>query len=515
MLFKTRSPVTRRTNVRASSMSVSRQRGFTLIELSITLLIIAVLSVIATKKILNDADDASAAATGTYVNSAAAGLERFVIMNFTSLSNGTSVSGVATATQPSMAELKTLGRLPTTFPSFAPNQQQLRFDIVRTSCPGSGCTLTATACLTAPMTVRGIYRDDLVTQAMVSMGGHGGRSHLNAGAIVRGASFSVANPLGNVEGVLCGSNAVDAALYDQFAKMNDTRDPNFQGNVSIAGGLKVGAGSSGSTSCALGEILTSGQIISRASNCVSRAWLDGTSGQIGVANASGTTRVLMDGSNGSLSSMDASGTTRGGLRYNGAAQSEFFADSVTNNAGTAGVRSDGTVFASNAVLSGATLNATSTIGGACPTDAAMSWALQGTRYTLVRCTGGVWTSTGGLAVATLGTACSPDGSPAVSSAGAQLICSGGSYVNLTDRMGKFIAMEAYTVSDGGTIPKPICQAGSVGSAAYLLAGNETQNIQTINRYTQDVGTSWIAYLRNGATNVAISGDFIAQTYCLY
>lgn len=492
MLFKKRPFVTQEN--RTPKLGVSKQRGFTLIELSITLLIIGILSLFAMKKTLQDVDDASASAIGAYVSTAAAGLDNYVIMNFTSLTNGTSVAGVATGTQPSITELRTLGRLPTSFPSFSPNQQQLRFDIVRTSCPGTGCTLTATACLTAPMTVHGTYRDDLVTQAMISMGGHGGRSHLNAGSVVRGATFNVANPLGNVEGILCGANAVDAALYAQFTKMNDTRDPNFQGNVSIAGSLKVGSGTNGSTSCALGEILTSGQIISRASNCINRAWLDGTNGQVGVANAAGTTRALMDGTTGSFTSMDASGTTRAGVRYNGAGQSELFSD--------------------NAVLSGATLNATASIGAVCATEAAMSWALQGTRYTLVRCTSGFWTSTGGLAVATLGSTCSPDGSPAVTTTGAQLICSGGTYVNLTDRMGKFIPMEAYTVSDGGTIPKPLCQSGSTGTAAYLLAGNETQNIQTTNRYIQDVGTSWIAYLRNGS-NAVIAGDFVAQTYCLY
>jgi hypothetical protein len=164
---------------------------------------------------------------------------------------------------------------------------------------------------------------------------------------------------------------------------------------------------------------------------------------------------------------------------------------------------------------GITLNSVVAVGASCPTNGAMSWALQGTNYSIVRCSSNVWASAGGLPTSAVGASCSPDGTPAVSGSGAMLICSGGTFVSAADRFGKIIFMNSYVVSDSSFIPKPICSSGSVGTAAYLLAGNESQNIQTINRYTQDVGTGWYAYMRNGSTLAAISGDFIAQTYCLY
>jgi len=219
-------------------------------------------------------DEAIAEATGVYVNVAAAGLQRYLLLNHDALASGTTtVSGVGVALQPTLAELKALGRISTTLPSFTPTQQQVRFDITRSNCPGTACTMAASVCTTMAYTVRGKFRDDLATVAMMAMSGAGGRSHIGAGSTVRGPSFSMDNPAGNIEGVVCAQNVVDAALYDRFVQRYDTRDPNLQGSLTTAGTVTSATGvgtSDGVATCLRAALTTDGQLLARAANCLER-----------------------------------------------------------------------------------------------------------------------------------------------------------------------------------------------------------------------------------------------------
>lgn len=214
------------------------QRGFALVELTIALLIAAVLGIYATARVVQTVDDATAQSTGVYVNSAGVWAERYVLQNYDALATGGPVPGVVNPLQPTFTELKALGRLPSTFPQFSPSQQQLRFDVARTACPGAGCVITATACLTTPLLIRGLAREDLATVAVIAMQGNGGRSQIGNGAVVRGAGFTMPNPVpGNPVGIICGQTVVDSALYNQFVKVRDTRDPDLQGGMTLSGAL--------------------------------------------------------------------------------------------------------------------------------------------------------------------------------------------------------------------------------------------------------------------------------------
>jgi len=76
-----------------------RQRGFALVELTLTLLVVAALSIYATSKVVQATDEAIAEATGVNVNVAAAGLERYLLFNRDTLASGTTtVSGVGVLT---------------------------------------------------------------------------------------------------------------------------------------------------------------------------------------------------------------------------------------------------------------------------------------------------------------------------------------------------------------------------------------------------------------------------------
>lgn len=223
-----------------------RQRGYSsLVELAITLVIVAFIGIFARGKILQDMDDSAAAATGAYLVAASVGLQRYMILNVTGL---TQFSNTASLT-PTLADLKaaTLDGVPliaTTFASLSPTGQALRFDITRASGCTSGQTcaiVQATVCLTTPLTVRGTVRDDLVTQAMMSMNGMGGRSMTGNGAWINGPTLAlnaVANPVGTTVGILCAVYNTNT-FYNLFVRTTESRTLNFSGALTTTGALNA------------------------------------------------------------------------------------------------------------------------------------------------------------------------------------------------------------------------------------------------------------------------------------
>ena len=78
-----------------------RQRGYSsLVELAITLVVVAFIAIFARGKILQDIDDSAAAATGAYMVAASVGLQRYMILNVSGL---TPYSNIASATAPCAA----------------------------------------------------------------------------------------------------------------------------------------------------------------------------------------------------------------------------------------------------------------------------------------------------------------------------------------------------------------------------------------------------------------------------
>jgi len=212
-------------------------KGYLLLELAITLTILAVIGIYTRSVALQELDDGVAAATGAYVLAGAAGLETYVMANTTALMNAQTVTGVANAFQPTLAELQALTvnnspMLPTTFPTLSPTRQALQFNIQRIVNAGA-TELRATACLSAPLIWRGAFRDDLVTVAMQSMSGRGGRSMLvDNGATIRGPLITAGilpNPVANTV------NLLSDAFYSSFARQQDGRALSFTGVVNASG----------------------------------------------------------------------------------------------------------------------------------------------------------------------------------------------------------------------------------------------------------------------------------------
>lgn len=439
---------------------------------------------------------------------------------------------------PTIANLITMGYLsPGTNPTaYLGGNYRVRLRQEPAGCVGVACNIPGMVYIDQAMTRAGSNEMQGVTVgALMNRVGGDVMVSLNTNPAVLTAvnGANVANPVaGTPAGVVGAKVGFGASGYGQFLTLNDPRDPNFQGGMTVAGTIRsttgsVGAGngtSAAGAACSLGEILNSGQIVSRTSTCIRRAFIDGSTGQVGVADATGTPRALLDGSTGHLASYDATGTQRSVMGFNGAGQSIVSSDNLSNTAGTGGIDATGkvkgtsgditTLNAQQANLANATLTAQALIGAGCTQEGAMAWGLNGTSWTMARCTSGVWGNAGGLSQANAGAACPTEGAAAVSGTGQVLYCSGNQWGYLGDRMGRNVLAESFLVDVNGSVPKPGCLSGSIGSAIYLTPSDEAQKVQYLTRYTIDTGSAWTVKAKN-QDNVDVPSKLIAQTYCLY
>jgi hypothetical protein len=530
--------------------SKSAQRGFLTLDASLALVVSAFIAFLAFESQMVKDDTDLARQQGDAIGALRGAAHKLVMSNYVAYQRGDSIdhrkgdgttvnipagSAAGQSLRPTVATLRTLdlGVNTAQDSGFYKALANSGYDIFitrsaqcTTDPAAETCRVSGLVCFAEPVRRHGGQLDTVAQGVMLNRLGSYGYATLLGGADATLTSApgqaSEPNPYGARAGTVCARFGWGSDT-DDYVRRFDSRDPFFQGNLSVAGNasvggdLGVGKGTSadGTSTCALGSILKSGQILSRSATCIRRAWMDGATGQVGVADAAGTTRVLLDGSTGGLSSRDATGADRAGIRYNGAGQSELYADNLLNNAGTAGIRADGSVFGASATFNALALPNTVAIGGVCTTEGGISWSLFNGAYVAARCTGGRWVLGNGVTLAVSGAACgTTDGVAGVSSNGAQLICQGGSWVNLSDRMGRTVLMASYLASDATVVPKPTCLASSVGSVAYMALGSEQQGVQYANRYLTDSGTSWTAVIRTGEDN-PIRGDVVVLTYCVY
>lgn len=516
----------------------SHQRGYALLELSIAIIISSIISLYTITSLLQQSDDASAAATGQYLDNLAQGSQRYILTNFAALADGTDVAGVANDLAPTTAELIALGRLSNTFPLTAPRGQATTVRLTRTSCPGLSCQVTVLACLTAPMSLRGKLREDLTTTAVLAMGGRGARSYAEAPAVVRGPNLSAANPIGATAGIVCGSSLVDAGIYDTFVKIGDTRDPGLRGGLTVTGTNATGEAMRASGDLAIVDPATGNicvQILRGGTinvNCAGQ--LNATTGTF--TGPIGSVKV---GGTGTTYTVDTAGRIRAETGF-WTAVGSVFGDN------TLGIRATGTVFTiqtgagvdalavhDSGRVGARTSVATAVLGLTDPVSAGDACTSAATQVTATQVTVAASTALralagGGLAIcdpatgtwlavsksASAGAACTTSGTTAINSTGVMLVCANGSWSSIMDRMGYLVAAESWRVVDGSVVAKPPCAPGSTGSRLVVTAGNEQQNIQRLNRYVVDNGGSWTVRMTDG-NGATISGDLLAMSYCTY
>lgn len=384
---------------------------------------------------------------------------------------------------------------------------------------GRTCNITGLVCMDRPVQDQGAPagESDLfgIGKMLGKMGGDGGVSLPGSAATISGAGggWSAPNPFaGTPVGIVCQRFGFGAAGFGNFLRVNDTRDPNFQNNVTVGGNVMAptgsigtGTGTDGTNECRLGEILVSGAFWSRTATCIKRAWVDGTGGQVGVADATGAPRAVLQ-ADGQILSYDAAGNVKAGITYNGT-ESQVKADTVFTNAGTTGLRANGEVFGDQLVI-----NTNATAGSACPTHNAMVWGTGSSSLVLLKCVANVWVATG-TATGAVGGACPVNGQLGETSTRESIVCVSNVWQTTTSRMGKFATAGFYLATDGQSVPKPACGSGGVASLIEVPQNIDARTLSTNFTFT-DSGANWVIQIDDNAGN-ARAGSAKVQTGCWY
>lgn len=240
--------------------------------------------------------------------------------------------------------------------------------------------------------------------------------------------------------------------WGRFLVVGDPRDPDFKGAATVMGQITsqagVGVRPNGSA-CNLGEILASGQVLSRAADCVRTTWMDGSTGTIGVASVAGgvaTSRIVLTGSDGSLQAFNAAGALEAGIR-------------TDDPTGISTIFSDAVV-----------VNATAAKGGACtiPNASVYGTGATGNQTTLLKCEGGTWKMVG-LPLAVAGAACplNADGLLARDAQDLGLVCVDQMYRPIASMLGKVGIQTIAVYGQGAVVPNPSCPASMTPNIVAL------------------------------------------------
>lgn len=509
-----------------------RTGGFSLLELVVVLAIGAfITAVVGTQRLVEDAENVLAQGMAQYLMQIRDGVVEYQRQYFNEIATGSAVAGVASTAAPTVSELKALHVLPAVVPDTGPLGLVAGIRITTSDCPGNACTLSAL--VHSPGAVRvprtgATPRYDLAHAAVGTMAGAGGMSHPGDAAHVRGLAFSLPNPVAGQPGAVIAVTAfLNTAAYNRFVRINDTRDPALQGNLSAQGNLNIagsavvqgtttlgssltvaGAASfdstlmangnitsasavgSGDAGCQRARLLADGSIVSRPDCSGARETLiDPSTGTV-VTRQSGIDRVHSSVvGNASLSLRDAGNALRARLMDNGQVQ-------TYDSAGVLRAWLDGAT--GRGSLQAVNLTASYAAGSACATsnDLVADAAASGT---VLMCRAGVWTPMG-LPQGSAGTVCATNGALAQDVNGVGLLCRAGHWQNMHERISRSVLMARYLVTDGTAIPKPDCPAGATASVVIVPneAGADYASAPPRNRFTAaaiDAGASWTAFLR--------------------
>lgn len=440
------------------------------------------------------------------------------------------------ALSPSIADLITMGYLPTgtaaqsLYVQGGAYQVRLRRDPA--ACVGTDCNFPGIVYIDRAATIPGTTQMNgpMINGFVTSLGGDALFSTNVAPAALAGPSIDPAsppaNPLGLVEGVIGSRAGFGAAGYGRFLTLNDPRDPNFRGDVTVQGRIESKTSISltdAADACDLARLWVNAtgvsEFLASSATCVRRAWVSGD-GTVGVADATGVRRADMNGNDGSITSFGADGVTpRAGFTYNATGQSDAFADNLRNSAAAgspnaAGIAIDGRVYGRLGQFNSVVLNNSASVFQACTQAGEMVWGNMNGNPMLLKCEGGRYVPADGSAIALEGASCSPNGSTARSQTGVQLICEGSVWKPTLNRIGRVQMDDSIIATTGTVVGKPACTID--GTPHIMLMPrilNSTSGV--LNYAAVDQGASWQILISDNDGNTDATSQALAHTYCAY
>jgi len=228
------------------------QRGFALLELAVALLIATLAAVFAADRLAQDARDAMAEGHAAWMTSLRQATQRYVERHAAMLAEegeAVRLDGFADAFAPTLAELKTAGLLSPGFPAQGARGLGGRVLLTRgADCPSPSCRIEALVYSDGPLGRAASSGPDpsMVAHWLGASMGRGGAVMPGRMQQISGAAFSFPNPPVAGMAPLPAGTVAMAVTAEQlgaldYLRVEDRRDPRFQGSASIAGDLSTGA----------------------------------------------------------------------------------------------------------------------------------------------------------------------------------------------------------------------------------------------------------------------------------
>ncbi len=457
--------------------------------------------------------------------------------------------------QPSVPQLAAMGYLPPGWTAITSTLNDapyaIAFSRVPAGCVAAVCNIEGHVVLMGPIREGSGGDSDgaVIGPILARIGADSGVSLPMAPAQIQGFgnTWTLANPVaGQPAGVVAVRVGTGSSGFGQFVRIGDTRDPNLQGNLTVAGNTLFGDGTTTSEfRSALQVDAQPVELRDASGNACVRLRADGVVDILCSGSLSASTGVFQDTA-GHITTIAATGlVTNGSVAAEGGlstpAMTAFGAADpqalvvkagdlfVRNPAGTALLRvaANGDVTAGNdLVATGAvtaqrlTLSATVNEGDACTAGQVAMMAAGG----LATCQGAVFRAT--TRYASLGAACASPGLLAVDATTADaLICRGGYYASQSGLTSSRVYMAGFAVRHGDFIAAATALPNGCPATASPVAPQatifllpqtdaETAGNPVLNRNATWTGQGWSISLTDGA-GAATTSDVVAEVYCLY
>lgn len=452
---------------------------------------------------------------------------------------------------------------------------RMTLEKIPAGCVAGACDVHGAVYIDQPVTMHGVAGTDpdgvVIGNAVERIGGDALMTAVADHSQLLGVNgATIENPVaGDPYGVI-GAHIGFGSGFSRFLVVGDTRDPNFQGDFTVAGDTNIGGDTiiqgnttinenlnvgpdgtdPGGNACSLASILKSGEILTRTSDCLTRTWMN-KEGNIGIASgdrATGNqTRVLLTGSAAEAGmSVNRNDGTQGA--FIGYRAGDLYSQIFGSDATLTQVRTDtGGTYMTGTQVGGNTTNFNelnmrreANIGDACTMpqvdpnlrpgfngntdmpDATfdlkpLAIGHIGSKPVILTCdvATNTWQPLTGLTIGTVGGVCDTPGATGSTTDGVTLICSNNNtWVSMDDRLSKWSVKDSIQVQHNHLVAQPICPAGSKALIYEIPQVIDGTNFVS-NFFARQEGSSWRISIVDGQFLPLPQAKAIAQTGCWF
>lgn len=512
--------------------SIRVQRGFSILQVMLALAVSSVIAVtqlegertrsqISSGKLQGDVLRLMGDAVNTYIQEQGAALQadKAVSKNGATVPAGTSTGSTMA---PTVQQLVAMGYLaPGTSPTATINSGTYRIVLskIPAGCSGSTCNITGQVYLDSPVRRAGTSEmNGVAVGALLDRLGGDSLVALNSspGLLRSPSGATVSNPVsGAPAGVVGVRVGYGTSGYGNYLVVGDSRDPNFQGNFTVAGSSTFnGPVTTNSSFTANGGVTTNnisstdggnvsvnncfkitvdGRVATQCfdPNDLPPGWtggvrsLDGVySGSLMVSTKPGETRDWYNGTPWTVIGSDGKEAV---VDVNGRVEAKLFNPVGEHSIGSscAGLQPGATARSND----------------------------RGSGETLVYCRHDTQTWAPFVTSAQDGWYCSNNGVLGIDPAGVALTCTANRWMPLSSRMGKWAVAATYTAGNAWTIPKPTCRSGGTPRIVATPQSIDQRNSAS-NFSARDYGWAWGIVIEDGS-GMGVSTQAQVDTGCWY